>query len=351
MLTNIREILNGAVERSLVRLWSGRLTKAEAAAMRSRAATDAEYRKAHLETLEALAGMEELAGDDDIRAIAADTRSLIEARRRNRRAALGLAASMLLGAGLAAIWYLSVGGVDGERLERHVTRVGEQKTLELADGSVVTLNTGTRLVVDYGEFSRRILLERGEAFFEVAKDPARPFSVELGARSVTALGTAFNIRKQPERYQLAVLEGKVAMHPASDEALAGGSASALDAALQHHRVEQGWVAEFDVGHNRLTTFQPESMERYLGWRQGMVRFYREPLYRVVRELNRYTRKKIFIEDPAVMEMSVYAAVSIRKLDNALAALEQLLPIEVTERHDRIVITGSPGKAPARAAGS
>ena len=70
----------------------------------------------------------------------------------------------------------------------------------------------------------------------------------------------------------------------------------------------------------------------------MLRFHREPLYQVVQELNRYTRKKILIEDAAVMEMSVYAAVNVKELDSALNALEQLLPIEITKHYDRIVIT-------------
>ncbi len=352
----------GAVERSLVRLWSGQLSKAEAAAIHSRAAADARYREQYLDALQALAGLQGLAGDGDIEAVAAETRSLGGQRARNRRAGLGIAASLLLGAGLSAFYFTYLSGADGHRLERHFTRVGEQKTLELDDGSAVTLNTGTQLAVRYGETARTIVLERGEAFFEVAEDSARHFTVELGARSVTAIGTAFSVRKHPERYRLAVLEGKVLMHPAGAEASAYAlpvAANGQDGALGAGRleangqrlVEQGWVAEFDLGRNRLTAFQPESMARYLGWRKGMLRFDREPLYRVVQELNRYSRKKILIEDTGAMELTVYAAVSVKELGSALAALERLLAIDITEHHDRIVITGSEGKAPAPDAGA
>ena len=76
------------------------------------------------------------------------------------------------------------------------------------------LNTGGQLVVDYGAQARRVLLERGEAYFEVAEDRARPFTVDLGLRSVTAVGTAFNVRKDPERFQVAVTDGAVAFHGA-----------------------------------------------------------------------------------------------------------------------------------------
>ena len=352
VLSNTREIMDGAVELALVRLWSGRLNDAEAAAIRSRAAADAGYRERYLGALKALAGLRALAGDDDIQAIAAETRTLGGSRASNGRAALGIAASMLLGAGLAAFYFTYLSGANNERLERHFTRVGEQKTLELDDGSVVTLNTGTRLVVDYTGAARTILLERGEAFFEVAEDPARPFTVELGARSVTAIGTAFSVRKHLERYQLAVLEGRVLMHlPGADSAAGGPSARPGAVSPARRIVEQGWVAEFDTGRSRLTAFRPESMERYLGWRTGMLRFDREPLYRVVQELNRYTRKNILIEDAAVMELSVYAAVSVNELGSALHALEQLLAIEITEHYDQIVITGSEGIAPAPGGGS
>ena len=212
----------------------------------------------------------------------------------------------------------------------------------------MTLNTGTQLVVDYGAQARRVLLERGEAFFDVAEDAQRPFTVELGTRSVTAIGTAFNVRKDPERYAVAVLEGAVSMHALTEEGSAAalpfapnGQAVAIEAPDQR-RVDPGWVAELDVSRNELTAFQPESMERYLGWRRGMLRFDREPLYQVVKELNRYTRRKILIEDAGVMELNVYAAVSIAELESALIALEKLLPIEVTRHYDRIVITGSEG---------
>ena len=357
MLKNIREIMNGATELSLVHLWSGRLSEAEAAAIRSRAKADSRYREQYLGTLDALAGMEELAGDADIEAVARDPRGLSQARGRKRRATFGIAASLLVGAGLATFYFTFWNGPDPSHLERHFTRVGEQKTIDLRDGSAITLNTGTQLVVDFTEQSRTILLERGETYFQVAEDPARPFTVELGVRSLTAIGTTFNVRKHPEHYQLAVFEGTVAVHPLTDEAIgaaplvaSAGQTAVIDAPGQR-RGEEGWVVEFDVNRNQLRAFQPESMERYGRWRSGMLRFHREPLYQVVQELNRYTRKKILIEDAAVMEMSVYAAVNVKELDSALNALEQLLPIEITKHYDRIVITGSESTTPARGAGS
>ena len=357
MLETLQKIMSGGAEHSLLQLWSGQLSEAEAAAIRARAKDDPKFREEYLRSLEILAVMQELEATSEIRAIAEESRQIIELRRSKRRTALGIAAGVVLAVGAALLYVAPWSAPDDSHLERHFTRIGEQKTIDLDDGSVVTLNTATQLVVDYSEQGRKILLERGEAYFEVAKDLARPFRVELGVRSVTAIGTAFTIRKHPERYRVAVLQGAVSLHELTEEASLSapsisddGEPVAIEGTVQR-RVDEGWVAEFDVSRNRMTAFQPDSMERYGRWRGGMLRFDREPLYQVVQELNRYTRKKILIEDATVMEISVYATVSIKELDSALNALEQLLPIEITKHYDRIVITGSDGRTPARKAGS
>ena len=341
MLKNLQEIMSGDVAHALVRLWSDELSEAEAMAIHSRGQGDPKYREELDELLAAFDGIARFAGDRGMEAIAADYGTLLQKRRRNRRLALGMVAGMLvaLGAVLAALspWRVP----DDSHLQKYFTRIGEQQTIELADGSVITLNTGGQLVVDYSGPERRVLLERGEAFFEVAEDPDRPFSVGLGTHSVTVLGTAFNVLMVPGRYQLAVIEGAVTFHEATDEL------SALPPPVSMRgpgprRVEAGWVAEFDLNRNELTAFQPESMERYHGWRSGLLSFSYEPLSQVVQELNRYSRRKILIEDASVMDLSVYSVVRVTDIDGALQSLEQVLPIEVTRHYDRIVISASTG---------
>ncbi|WP_446830516.1 FecR family protein [Candidatus Foliamicus sp.] len=346
MLNNLREVMRGGVEYSLLRLWSGRLSEAEAAAMRSRAKIDPAYREELLGALAVHARMEGLAGDSAIAAIADEPAGVHTLRRSKRRVSLGLAAGVALAVASGLLYFADWNAADAPQLEKHFTRVGEQKAIELADGSVVTLNTAGQLLVDYSAEQRRVLLERGEAFFEVADDPERPFKVELGVRSVTALGTAFNVRKQPGQYSVAVLEGVVVFHDATAESAAvgppfaiAGQAPTLSAVAQR-RVETGWVAELDLSSNEVTVFKPQSMEGYAGWRSGLLKFYREPLVDVVKELNRYTRRKILIEDAGVMDLHVYAAVSVTELESALLAFEKLLPIKVTRHYDRIVISGA-----------
>ena len=346
MLTNLKEIIGGDVTHAAVNLWSEEFSEAEAAAIHSRGQGDPRYREDLEGLLGIVAAMEGLAGDGAMQGLTREHRRLLHERRVKRRLALGMAAGIL--AVLGAVLAVFSPWTEERALPMHFTRIGEQQAIELDDGSVVTLNTGSQLVVDYSGPNRRILLDRGEAYFEVADDPERPFTVDLGLRSVTAVGTAFNVRKEPEHYSVAVIEGAVVFHsitddPASSSALVSADKQGADLDTREPiRVEAGWVAEFDLNRDVLTTFRPDSMERYEGWRSGELAFYSEPLYRVIQELNRYSSKRILIEDASIMDLRVSTVIGVSVIDTALNNLEQVLPVEVTRLYDRIVITASAG---------
>lgn len=348
MLKNLQDILSGGAEHALHRLWSEQLTEPEAAAIHSRAADDPEYRQELDGLLAVFDSIEGLEGDSAIDEVTCNYRRLLHERRSNRRLALGIAAGILVAIGAILANFSPLLSPDDRQLEKYFTRIGEQQTIELSDGSVITLNTAGQLVVDYGDQSRRILLERGEAYFEVARDSERPFTVDLGVGSVTALGTAFNVRKDRDRFQVAVIEGTVALHefaeevPASPPPLSANGNAVVITAPSEHLLEEGWVAEFDLSRDQLKAFRPESMESYESWRSGMLGFYQEPLYKVVLELNRYSRKKLMIEDASIMQLSVSMVVSIHEIDSALKGLELALPIEVRKYYDRIEISAMSG---------
>ncbi len=348
MLKNLQEIMGGDVAHALVRLWSDELSEPEAMAIHSRGQGEPKYREELDGLLAVFDSIERFAGDRTMEAIVAEHRRLLQKRRTKWRMTLGMAAAMLLAISVSLAVFAPWRMPDDSHVQEFFTRIGEQQAIVLEDGSVITLNTAGRVVVDYNERFRRILLERGEAFFDVATDPGRPFTVDLGTRSVTAVGTEFNIRRHREHYEIAVIEGAVALHESTlelpmppDTSLVDGQKDDVSTPSQH-LVKAGWVAEFDINRNRLKTFRPESMDQYRDWVSGTLTFYREPLHRVIEELNRYTRTRILIEDAAVMDLTVYTTASIHEIDSVLAGLEELLPIKVTRHYDRIVITGSDG---------
>ncbi|WIO73621.1 FecR domain-containing protein [Porticoccaceae bacterium LTM1] len=235
--------------------------------------------------------------------------------------------------------------IDDGSISRYVTRTGEQKVVTLPDGSVVTMNTGTQLLVDMEEGNERlVILGRGEAYFDVAADPDRPFSVKLDGRVVTVLGTEFNLSKQADGFTLAVVEGVVTVHRENEPA----SASALDAIAEigqevlvkesaQRRFKAGMAARFSVEHQSLTAFRPVDMARLIDWKSGVLRFENVPFNEVIMELNRYSAKKILIQDSSLMDLNVFASINIDDISGGLSALEQALPIKVVHQFDRIHI--------------
>lgn len=336
-------IAKGRSDIALARLQSGDLTEREVKAIQTRASTDPQFRDQYLGSLELLAELEGLAEDVDIQSLVDEAG---DSQQAGRWPLLATAAGILIAVVISVVGYLGQHAAVNEKVDilRYVTKVGEQKTVTLEDNSVITLNTGTELLVDFNGDRRRISLARGEVHFDVAKDADRPFTVDLGARSVTALGTRFTIQKLPAHYKLAVMQGVVSLHRTEEAVsttapLISAEAEGYISSPVQHRVEAGWAAQFDVDENRVSAWQPDNMERYYSWRSGLIRFYKEPLYKVIQELNRYSAKKILIEDRDVMDLSVYAAVNVRELRAALSGLEQLLPIKVISHFDRIVIVG------------
>lgn len=160
----------------------------------------------------------------------------------------------------------------------HATGVGERRDLALADGSHVLLNTDSALSVDYTADRRGVALQRGEAFFAVARDPARPFVVAAGGVEVRALGTAFDLRLTAGGLDLAVATGEVG--------------------LGADRFGAGETARFDRAQGRIVR-GTAPLETALAWRQGQLVVDRWPVARVLDELGRYHPGRILLRDDAL----------------------------------------------------
>lgn len=165
----------------------------------------------------------------------------------------------------------------------YVTQLGRSRMVHLADGTNIQLNTNTRLKQTMTSTARVVTLEQGEAYFDVAKDPRRPFVVYANGRRITDIGTKFSVRREGDGIEVLIAEGRVRVDMPNAR---GGS----------HPVEAGAgsiiVARADGTLVALKS-QRDIADR-LSWRQGMLVFDRETLGTAAAEFNRYNNKHIIV---------------------------------------------------------
>ncbi|PKP93316.1 MAG: iron dicitrate transport regulator FecR [Alphaproteobacteria bacterium HGW-Alphaproteobacteria-16] len=200
-------------------------------------------------------------------------------RRWNRRGLMAGAAAS------AAALYLTFGVAAAP--SNYETRVGEIRRLPLADGSVMTMNSGSQLTVNLEKEARRVELARGEAWFEVAKDTTRPFLVAAGDIQVRAIGTAFSVRRRETGVEVLVTEGVVEMTSRLGNGLrltlrAGERAMLSANALMDYKTDQA-----------------SGVDRALAWRSGMIDLDGTTLSGAAAEFNRYNRRQIVIADTTI----------------------------------------------------
>lgn len=186
------------------------------------------------------------------------------------------------GAAIAASFAAFIGLPSGA--EQFGTSVGEVRRIPLTDGSVATINTASRIEVSMAGAERGVTLASGEAWFQVAKDPARPFIVQAGQVRIRAVGTAFSARIYADGTEVLVTEGVV---EASSER--GGSL----------RLDAGDRAMFSGSAIRRSVEKPAASDRMLAWRSGKVDFVDQPVAAAVAEFNRYNVRQLVVVDPAL----------------------------------------------------
>jgi transmembrane sensor len=192
--------------------------------------------------------------------------------------ASAIAASLVGAYGLGLIG----GGV------RFDTRRGEVRVVTLDDGSVVTLNTSSRLSVDFSKAQRLVRLEEGEALFDVAKDKSRPFIVEAGAAAMRAVGTSFTVKRVASNpVEILVREGVVEVSRPQAPVPVRMTANMRMVAT---------AASRDV---RPVAIAPEDVSREIAWKGGRIAFEGETLASAARAFERYSDIQIVIADPAV----------------------------------------------------
>lgn len=235
----------------------------------------------------------------------------------------GAVAGAAVAAGVAGILLMPSG-------QEFSTAVGEVRRLPLADGSVATVNTASRIAVALEPERRHITLEEGEAWFQVAHDAHRPFVVDVGSVRIRAVGTAFSVRRNPEGVDVLVTEGVVETWTDGNEAA-------------RTRVVQGERSFVAAGAREIVAVKAEDeIERALAWRNGGLAFNGEPLSYAVAELNRYNRRKLVVEDPVLARVPIVGYFRTTEPDDFARAVAPLIAARVEMRSDsmHLVATGS-----------
>ena len=247
-----------------------------------------------------------------------------------------LAASLLLVVGISGWFYLQRGV--------YSTDIGEQRTVVLTDGSVVELNSRSKIKVDYTDHERAVDLLHGQALFRVAKDPKRPFTVESDETLVRAIGTQFDVYKRKMGTVVTVVEGRVAVLTSARDVHTGDSSKPKSDLTEHRPAGTANMAERTPGTGSLalkqveiaepsdslahpepvyliageqlvveptaiTAPKPTDVEAVTAWTQQRLVFDFTPLTEVAEEFNRYNRRPLVIDDSNMNEFNVSGSFS------------------------------------------
>lgn len=254
-----------------------------------------------------------------------------------------LAAGVLLALGVAGYQSFFLRGDD------YTTPLGGIASIPLRDGSNIMLNTESKVRVAITKETRRIELEEGEAFFEVAQDPGRPFVVEAGDKRVTAIGTKFSVRRDGGDVEIVVTEGKVrlqdisaALHLAAQTSNAGVGAAPSGVTLTKDAAGDILLAAGTIARTANVSLlvqnkTPHEAEEALSWRTGFLTFDTTRLEDAIAEFNRYTSRKILIGDRDIAGLHISGKFRANNAAAFTRMLHEGFGIQVRERADTIVL--------------
>jgi transmembrane sensor len=264
-----------------------------------------------------------------------------------------LAASLALAIAVGGAWYFHSQGCV------YRTPIGGLEAVPMADGSRVTLNTDSAIRVTVTPNERGIELERGEAFFEVAHDPSRPFIVSAGDQRMVAVGTQFSVRRNGDDVEVIVTEGTVRLESAdgrhglqgdrkqtlSDRSSSGPSFSSSGAGIDRSSIGSagvvllpaGSVAHASDADVLVQEESPAEVEQALSWRQGILVFHDMTLADAIAEFNRYNTRQIVIEDPTVAGLRIAGNFRATNVDAFVRLLEHGYPLRVEQDDSQVVL--------------
>jgi len=215
------------------------------------------------------------------------------------------------------IWQL--GGDGSIETSAFKTERAAHRDISLPDGSHIRLGAKSQLFVNFTSQTRYLVLEGGEAFFDVAKDKERPFLVQAGEVTIRAVGTEFNVRRVMDQTIVAVTEGSVDVLQPRQTATPNPSK-----AIHLVAGEQVSIGPLEPVVS-VKQIDPKAVN---GWQEGRLEFADEPLGMVIDTINRYSQRDVVITDQAVNELRFTGTVSRDHIDEWLFALSEIFPLDV-----------------------
>ncbi len=198
------------------------------------------------------------------------------------------------------------------------TKVGQMAQFTLPDGSVIELNTGSEVQVNYSAAERNLTLVRGEAVFTVSKDAQRPFIVAAGQNRIVALGTVFSVRKNESEAQVTLIEGRVRVD--REGTVGSGKSTQLTPGEQ-----------LNILPDRPFAISRAELSQVASWREGRLVFEQTPLRDVLDEFNRYSNEKHVLLDEELGSFLVSGTFRIKSSEHFAATLEAGFPVLVRAR--------------------
>lgn len=213
-----------------------------------------------------------------------------------------------------------------ENIQRnsYATLIGQQMNTTFDDGSIIHLNTNSRIETEFTDNKRVVKLIKGEALFEVAHDPSRPFIVYAGDRLVQAIGTEFVVHLASENVQVTVTDGKVKMSKVALNTELTNIKKLNTLAMQKDDIYIVKGEKVIVGSNQapqLTHIKPENIKRELSWLDGKLIFDNEELFNVVEEINRYIDVQIVLKDPSLHQIPISGRFDLKDSEALIEAIE------------------------------
>jgi len=230
------------------------------------------------------------------------------------RRGLYLSGGALAAGAVAVILAVLVQGGD-----RYSTGVGQQLTVDLADGSKAQLNTDSRLRVRFVRGERRLYLERGQAFFDVAHDAARPFIVDAGRAQVRAVGTRFDVRRASDDVEVTLTQGRVEVTPSRSS-------------VQSWTLSPGQHIRIDRDPAKAAPSSTD-VETATAWRSRRILLRDVPLDQAVAEVNRYSRSKVALGPGAPRDAKVNGAFDTGDIEGFAAGASDSLGLSVDRKAD------------------